>query len=53
MSESASSKSPDQPVIEAFLDTLWVEHGLSENMGCQAGYLHCRLVLRMLVASIY
>ncbi len=31
MSESAVPMSPDQPVIEAFLDTLWVENGLSEN----------------------
>ena len=31
MSESASSPAVDQPIIEAFLDTLWVEHGLSEN----------------------
>lgn len=31
MSESAIPMSTDQPVIEAFLDTLWVEHGLSEN----------------------
>ena len=30
MSESYTLSS-DQPVIEAFLDTLWVEHGLSEN----------------------
>ena len=30
MSESFTLPS-DQPVIEAFLDTLWVEHGLSEN----------------------
>lgn len=30
MSESYTLLS-DQPVIEAFLDTLWVEHGLSEN----------------------
>lgn len=29
MSESPSSA--DQSVIEAFLDTLWVEHGLSDN----------------------
>ena len=31
MSESTFSLQPDQPIIEAFLDTLWVEHGLSEN----------------------
>ena len=31
MNESTFSLSSDQPVIEAFLDTLWVEHGLSEN----------------------
>ncbi len=31
MSESTFSFSTDQPIIEAFLDTLWVEHGLSEN----------------------
>ena len=31
MSESAIPRSSDQPVIEAFLDTLWVENGLSEN----------------------
>ena len=31
MSESTIPFSSDQPVIEAFLDTLWVEHGLSEN----------------------
>ncbi len=31
MGESSISLSSDQPVIEAFLDTLWVEHGLSEN----------------------
>ena len=31
MSETIFSFSSDQPVIEAFLDTLWVEHGLSEN----------------------
>lgn len=30
MSESYTLSS-DQPVIDAFLDTLWVEHGLSEN----------------------
>ena len=33
MSESFTLP-PDQPVIEAFLDTLWVEHGLSENTLC-------------------
>jgi len=31
MSESTISFPTDQPVIEAFLDTLWVENGLSEN----------------------
>jgi len=31
MSETILPFSTDQPVIEAFLDTLWVEHGLSEN----------------------
>ena len=31
MSNSSYSLPPDQPVIEAFLDTLWTEHGLSEN----------------------
>jgi len=31
MNGTSYSLPPDQPVIEAFLDTLWVEHGLSEN----------------------
>ena len=31
MSVSTLSMPADQPVIEAFLDTLWVENGLSEN----------------------
>lgn len=31
MSDSSFALPADQPVIEAFLDTLWVEHGLSEN----------------------
>ena len=31
MSDSPYALPADQPVIEAFLDTLWVEHGLSEN----------------------
>lgn len=31
MSEPVFSQSIDQPVIEAFLDALWVERGLSEN----------------------
>ena len=31
MSASTLSMPADQPVIEAFLDTLWVENGLSEN----------------------
>ena len=31
MNESMYPLSTDQPVIEAFLDTLWVENGLSEN----------------------
>ncbi len=31
MSEATFSLPADQPVIEAFLDTLWVENGLSEN----------------------
>ncbi len=31
MGESTSSLSADQSVIEAFLDALWTEHGLSEN----------------------
>ena len=31
MNESTFSLPADQSVIEAFLDTLWVEHGLSEN----------------------
>ena len=31
MSDSSYALPADQPVIEAFLDTLWVEHGLSEN----------------------
>ena len=31
MSESVLSLPADQPVIEAFLDSLWVESGLSEN----------------------
>ena len=31
MSESMYPLPTDQPVIEAFLDTLWVENGLSEN----------------------
>jgi len=31
MSDAPFALPADQPVIEAFLDTLWVEHGLSEN----------------------
>lgn len=31
MNDASYSLPADQPVIEAFLDTLWVEHGLSEN----------------------
>lgn len=31
MSNTSYALPADQPVIEAFLDTLWVEHGLSEN----------------------
>ena len=31
MSDTPYALPADQPVIEAFLDTLWVEHGLSEN----------------------